>query len=168
MTPESIQTLFEYHYWASDRVWACIDALTDEQFVYPLDYSMGSIRHHIVHLMSGTRRWIQRIQHVAITPHLEFDDFPTKALARQQWDSLRDETLRSIHTLDQVHLNAAIRWTIPTRNIEQSTPVWALLLHVVNHATDHRAQILTLLHHHFGVETVEQDMIFYLAEQKII
>ncbi len=38
--------------------------------------------------------------------------------------------------------------------------VWQVLLHVVNHGTDHRAQLLRLLNE-LGVETTWQDYIFY-------
>jgi uncharacterized damage-inducible protein DinB len=39
--------------------------------------------------------------------------------------------------------------------------VWQVLLHVVNHGTDHRAQLLRLLND-LGVNTVSQDYIFYV------
>jgi uncharacterized damage-inducible protein DinB len=42
--------------------------------------------------------------------------------------------------------------------------VWQVLLHVVNHGTDHRAQILRLLND-MGVETAYQDFIFHVYEQ---
>ena len=44
--------------------------------------------------------------------------------------------------------------------------VWQVLLHVVKHATDHRAQILRALND-LGVETSYQDYIFYVYENLI-
>lgn len=41
--------------------------------------------------------------------------------------------------------------------------VWQVLLHVVNHATDHRAQLLRLLND-LGIKTTSQDYIFYVYE----
>ena len=41
--------------------------------------------------------------------------------------------------------------------------VWQVLLHVVNHGTDHRAQLLRSLND-LGVETTWQDYIFYAYE----
>jgi len=41
--------------------------------------------------------------------------------------------------------------------------LWQVLLHVVNHGTDHRAQLLRLLHD-LGVKTEYQDYIFYVYE----
>jgi uncharacterized damage-inducible protein DinB len=41
--------------------------------------------------------------------------------------------------------------------------VWQVLLHVVNHGTDHRGQILRLLSD-LGVATGSQDYIFYVYD----
>jgi uncharacterized damage-inducible protein DinB len=41
--------------------------------------------------------------------------------------------------------------------------VWQVLLHVANHGTDHRAQILRLLNE-LGIQTTSQDYIFYVYE----
>ena len=46
---------------------------------------------------------------------------------------------------------------------DQILAVWQVLLHVANHATDHRAQLLRVLHD-LGVETKSQDYIFYVYD----
>jgi len=166
MTPEAIHLLYDYTYWASERVWGCIMQLTDEQFTRDLDYSMGSIRNQVVHLMSGTRRWMERLQGIAISPHLLFEEYSTRAAAKTQWDAMKVEVLDYIYSLDQARLDAIVHLEIPSRNVSVDRRRWPLLLHIANHATDHRAQILSLLHHHFGVKTVEQDMFFYLVERE--
>ena len=40
---------------------------------------------------------------------------------------------------------------------------WQVLLHVVNHGTDHRAQMLRILHD-MGAQTVSQDYIFFVYD----
>jgi uncharacterized damage-inducible protein DinB len=47
---------------------------------------------------------------------------------------------------------------------ESSQDRWQILAHVVNHGTDHRAQVLDLLHR-LGAPNVEQDLIYYLWDQ---
>jgi uncharacterized damage-inducible protein DinB len=165
MTPESIRFLYEYHYWASDRMWDCIQRLTDAQFIEPIDFSMGEIRNHVVHVMSGTRRWIERLQDKSVSSHLTFADYPTRDSVKLKWDELKAETLAYINSLDEDQLDRLIRWDLPQRGVSSTSHRWQVLLHVVNHATDHRAQVLTLLHTHFHVETVEQDMITFLASE---
>lgn len=46
---------------------------------------------------------------------------------------------------------------------DKDLSVWQVLLHVVNHGTDHRAQLLRLLND-LGLKTSSQDYIFYVYE----
>ncbi len=41
--------------------------------------------------------------------------------------------------------------------------VWQVLLHVANHGTDHRAQLLRMLND-LGIKTTSQDYIFYVYD----
>jgi uncharacterized damage-inducible protein DinB len=45
------------------------------------------------------------------------------------------------------------------------TALWQILLHVANHGTGHRAQLLRILNE-LGIKTFEQNYIFYLRENK--
>lgn len=166
MKLNEIKTLFDYNFWAFERVWECICQVSNEQFIEEIDYSTGSIRNIVVHIMSASARWVSRLQGKEPHMHLEFEDFDTLTKTKAKWDELRKEFLDFLNSLDEEQLNAEVHWEIPTRGWELDNPRWEILLHVANHATDHRAQILALLHHHFHVMTVEQDMVIYLAEQK--
>ncbi len=165
MTPQSLSTLYHYSYWAVDKLWECIEQLTDEEFTRPLNYSTGSIRHHLVHMMSSTQRWFARIEGVALPPHLAFEDYATRQTTQTKWHELSASALTYITSLTQAQLDEPVTWEIANRNLRGVHHRWELLLHVANHATDHRAQILAMLHQHFGKQTVEQDMIFYLADR---
>jgi uncharacterized damage-inducible protein DinB len=50
-----------------------------------------------------------------------------------------------------------------TQEEDKNLIVWQVLLHVVNHGTDHRAQLLRILHD-LGVKTESQDYIFYVYD----
>ena len=166
MKPNEIRTVFEYGYWAFEKVWDCVMQLTDKQFVGELGYSRGSIRHQVVHIMSATQRWIIRLKQEPMQPHLAFEDFPTRAATKTKWDELRAEALAYINSLSEADLDAVVHWELPARGLAAENPRWEILLHVANHATDHRAQILAMLNQHFSIETPEQDMLFYLLEEK--
>ena len=166
MRPYEISTLFGYSYWAFEKVWECVMRLTDERFVQELGYSHGSIRHQVVHMMSATQRWIICLKQEPMQPHLEFEAYSTRAAAKAKWDELRAEAMAYVDSLSEADLDVVIPWELPARNLVAENTCWEILLHIVNHATDHRAQILAMLNQHFGVETPEQDMLFYLLEAK--
>ncbi len=51
MTFEVLQTLVDYHYWARDRLFVAVDALTEEQLRRPLGNSFSSVFDTVVHLV---------------------------------------------------------------------------------------------------------------------
>ena len=162
MTPEAIRKVYDYTYWAFERVWNCICQLTDDQFTQELGYSSGSIRNHVIHMISSHHRWVNRLKRDALTPHLNFEDFPTQNAVKAKWDEAKAEFLDYIYLLDQAQLDEVVRYEIASRGVVSNSQRWEVLLHLANHATDHRAQILVMLHQQFGIQTVEQDMLFFL------
>jgi len=166
MKPNEIRTFFDYNFWAFERVWECISQISDEQFIEEIDYSTGSIRNLVVHIMSANRNWVSRLQGIEMPSRLVFEDFDALSKTKAKWDELRKEFLDYVDSLTQDQLEETANWELLARGLKLTNLRWEILLHIANHATDHRAQILAILHHHFHVKTVEQDMILYLAERK--
>jgi uncharacterized damage-inducible protein DinB len=164
MTPNEIKGIFDYNFWAFDRVWHCISRLSDDQFIEEIDYSTGSIRNMILHIMSGNRAWMSVLRGSELPPRLALEDFDTQSKTRAKWDDLKTEFLDHLAYLDQEQLDGIVNWELLSHGLKSTSLRWEILLHLANHATDHRAQILSIAHRHFHIKTVEQDMIIYLAE----
>jgi uncharacterized damage-inducible protein DinB len=165
MKPNEIKSVFDYNLWAFERVWECIFQISDEQFVEDIDYSTGSIRNIIVHIIGGNRTWMSVLRGIEIPRRLAFEDFDTVSTAKAKWDKFQVEFLENLKCLDQEQLDGSVNWELLSQGWKSTDSRWEILLHLANHATDHRAQILAILHHHFHVRTVEQDMIIYFAER---
>lgn len=165
MKTNEIMTIFDYNSWAFERFWKCISQISDEQFVEEIDYSTGSIRNIIVHIIGGNHTWMSVLRGIEIPRRLAFEDFDTSSKTKAKWDELQKEFLDHLSFLDQEQLDGTIDWELLSHGLKSTNLRWEILLHLANHATDHRAQILSILHHHFHIRTVEQDMIIYLAER---
>jgi uncharacterized damage-inducible protein DinB len=163
MKTHEIKTIFDYNFWAFERVWESICQLSEEQFVEQIDYSTGSIRNLVAHIMSANRNWMGRLQGIDMPPRLVYEDLVSLSQTKAKWDELRKELMVYLDSLTEEQLEERVEWELPARGLKFSNRRWEILLHVANHATDHRAQILAILHYHFHVNTVEQDMIFYIA-----
>ncbi len=164
MNREAIQILYDYHYvW--DKVWDCVLELSEEQFVAESDYSWRSVRNHLVHVMSTDNRWMARVIGNGVPARLEPIDCPNYDVLREKWNQIRDQTQTYIQSVSDLELQQTVKVTLPHRNIEFEHKRWEILAHVVNHGTDHRAQVLARLHE-LGAMTVEQDMILYWWSQK--
>jgi uncharacterized damage-inducible protein DinB len=165
MKPNELKSIFDYNFWAFDRVWQCIFQIPDEQFIEGIDYSTGSIRNMIVHIMGGNRAWMSVLRGIEIPAQLVFADFDTCFKTKAKWDELELEFLENLNSFDQEQLDGVIPWELLAHGLKSINSRWEILLHLANHSTDHRAQILAILHHHFHAKTIEQDMIIYLAER---
>jgi uncharacterized damage-inducible protein DinB len=153
-----IQTLIEYNYALYDRLWESIMHLSDEQFGQEVAYSHGSVRNQMVHVATVDTRWRRGLQGDPDARYLTFDPagYPTRTAVRTLWDESAQAMLNYVSGLDE----AALEATVPGLN----KPAWQILAHVANHGTDHRAQILRLLHD-LGAPTFDQDLIIYLWER---
>lgn len=152
---EIIRALFDYHHALYERVWDSVEQLSDEQFTQEFEYSHGSIRDQLLHVATTDGRWLRGLQEVpgARSYHLDPADYPTRARVREVWEQISQETRDYLSSLDDEALQR-----VPTG---MGGPVWHGLVHLVNHGTDHRAQILRALSD-LDAPTFEQDLIFHL------
>jgi uncharacterized damage-inducible protein DinB len=164
MTPEDVQRLFAYNTWAMDHVWECVEQLSDEQFVQAIDYSMGSVRNQMLHIVTGIERWLQRLEGEPPTPGPGADDFPSCSAVRAWWVQTNAALGAYLKSLDQEKLDETVGGRLAGRGVEYANKRSDLLLHMANHCTDHRAQVLAILHSEFDAPTVEQDLLLYLIE----
>lgn len=157
MKLDLIQLYVEYHIETTRRVWDLIDSITDEQFLADEIYSHGSIRNLMVHLASVDRRWLAGLKNLDDVGHLKQEDFLTRAASRDAFENVAKDLSEYVSTLTEEVLNK------PTDKVDR--PQWQILLHLVNHGTDHRATVLQQLNE-LGVKTFPQDLVMWLWERK--
>ncbi|MBI3740071.1 MAG: hypothetical protein HY258_13570 [Chloroflexi bacterium] len=154
---EIVKTFIDYHIDISHRVWDSIDKITDEQFLADDSYSRGSIRNLMVHLASTDRRWLAGLKNQPDVGHLKFEDYPARLAAREIFENVAKELTEYVHALNGYEIVQNAK-DIPS-------PRWAVLLHLVNHGTDHRSTVLQKLTE-LGAPTFDQDFITWLWSKK--
>lgn len=164
MNPEYFERFYDYTYWANRRVWDCVMELSPVEFEQELDYSIGSIRAQVVHIMSVEHWWITFLNEGGLS-FLQPEDYPNRTVIRDRWDEIEDYVRRYVEHLSAAELEREVKppfWEDHERPIK----VWEALLQVANHSTDHRAQTLAGLHR-LGAPTVGQDYLDYIADRAI-
>ena len=157
MSVKMIQTFIEYHLDMTRRVWDSINQISDEQFLADDAYSRGSIRNLMVHLASTDRRWLAGLKNLPDVGHLKFEDYPTRAAAREAFEQVAND-------LDE-YANSLTAEELDQNPNGVPNPRWAVILHIINHGTDHRSTVLQRLHE-FGAPTFDQDFIMWLWNRK--
>lgn len=158
MNADAFRHFYNYHFSVNRNIWEkCITPLSYEQFTQPVGYSHGSIRDQIVHLLDVDDIWFSELMGIATEEPIPAATEDDRARIRAHWDAVEQKMLGYLAKLRDEML-----FTTPITEPDEDKDliVWQVLLHVVNHGTDHRAQILRALHD-LGVETVYQDYIFY-------
>lgn len=160
MNADSIRILLDYNYGAHRQLWNGILSLSDEQFTHDIDYSIGSVRNHMVHLINVDGRWLARLQNAPLPERLIETEFSTRDSVLQKWKAVEAAVLAYGDQLQDDELAEIVHYDMPHRGGEKQDPRWQILVHMVNHGTDHRAQVLPILYR-MGAPTFEQDLMIY-------
>jgi uncharacterized damage-inducible protein DinB len=137
MQPDEIRLLFAYDRWATQRVLAALDGRDPAVWTRPNtvgDRNLGSI---LVHHLGASQRW--RI-----------------SLQTQGGDDGPEPELEPLLTIDELRERWEAEWPLvdawlPTLTdgflgyVHDGVPIWLMLVHVVNHGTQHRAEAAALL-----------------------
>jgi uncharacterized damage-inducible protein DinB len=161
MNANAFRHFYNYHFAENRKIWeAYITALSPEQFTRPVDYSHGSVRDQVVHLMDVDEVWFCELRGVVPSDALPAASLDDRAIIRARWDGVEQMMRAYLAALQDEMLFAK---PIVEPEEDKDLVAWQVLLHVVNHGTDHRAQLLRLLHD-LGVKTKGQDYIFYVYD----
>lgn len=159
LSTDIVRSMISYHHAATRRLWDHIAALSDAQFTAEIPYSHGSVRNHMVHLTSVDRRWLMALRGDAGARAFTLDPvaYLQAAAVRAEWERGAADLAAFAESLSEDDL----------RFHQTGLPLntWQVLLHIVNHGTDHRAQVLRALHDH-GVATFEQDLVYHFLQQR--
>lgn len=158
LSVEIVRAMIDYNYACHRRVWESIMALTDEQFTQEIPYSQGSIRNHMVHLATVDGGWLRDLKESPDADTFRYDpvDYPTRESARGLCQRAAEEVIAYVDTLDESALQYQPK--------ELPLTVWQTLIHLVNHGTDHRAQVLRALHD-YGAPTFDQDLVYHFLDR---
>ena len=163
MNAAAFRHFYDYHFAVNRMLWHFIGQLAPEQFTAEMTYSQGSVCDQIIHLLIVDDLWFSELRGVEPPepPSPSSDD--DREIIRAYGDSVEQRVRAYLADLRDDML-----FTRPIVDPEEDKDliVWQVLLHVVNHGTDHRAQLLRTLND-LGLETPPQDYIFYVYDPSV-
>ena len=138
---KALADFFKHNLWANLSLLAACANLLDAQLDAPTKGTFGSIRETLMHIFAAEEGYVQRFTGQRPAPALhERDPFPG-------FDQLRQRARKTGEALIAI----AEQWE-PSQILHLSyqgqsndVPAIFVLIQAVNHATDHRSQVATLL-----------------------
>ena len=141
---EVVLNLARYHYWANQRLAAVLKKLTGDQLDQEVVSSFPSIRQTVYHMWDAESVWKQRMELIEKTqkPVPQFQG--TFEAACDEWLTVSRQLLEMVEQTNPVKLSHTVAYYNSQKQYGKLT-VREILMHVFNHATYHRGQLVTLL-----------------------
>ena len=137
---DQFRTLFRYNTWANARVLAAAERLPKAALHEPAGLSNGSIFGALAHAFGAERVWRLRCQEgVFLNALPDPADYPSLADLGRAWAAEERGFRAFIDGLDDAALEGDLHYR-SLNGTPQSTPLWQVLMHVVNHGTQFRGE----------------------------
>jgi len=145
---ELIKAYYAYNSWAATRLLDALEKLTPEELSAAGCSGHGSIRDTLAHFMSTQWGWFSWFDGSmpatqAIALRIPGESFVTIARARERWAQIDKQATDTVNGLNDDKLLDEWTWSLPSGG--DSLPLWRLLLHVANHGTHTRGQIVAAI-----------------------
>jgi uncharacterized damage-inducible protein DinB len=159
----TVRQLLLYTLWA-DRV--CLNAIEQvepEDLTRDTGTSFGSLLGTLAHILGSQRLWLARFEGKACDRGSDLAAFPDWATLTAAWGETSAELGFFLASLTGDQVIADLTWT-SMEGVTYTRPLWQPVLHLVNHGTYHRGQVVAQLRQ-LGYEPPSTDMIYFLIDQ---
>ena len=162
MNAQEIRTFYDYNYWANDRILDAAAGVPQEVFA---SASLGYARLHrtLVHTLSAEWIWRSRWQGASPAAMLDPNEFPSLDALRTRWDAERRQMYAFLDMLGDDDLGRVVEYTT-TGGQRYANALWHLMVHLINHGTQHRSELAMLLTE-LGHSPGDIDIISFVREK---
>jgi uncharacterized damage-inducible protein DinB len=149
----------QYHAWATAQLLDAAKSLPAGEYEKNRGSSHGGVKDSLIHIFKADNVWFSR---VAGEPFGHINDVPVpESLAEleKEWMTLLQRFQNWFRQLQPNQYGIEVRYT-NSQGDPFSTPLWQIVLHLVNHGTLHRGQVMGMMRQ-AGVKPPATDLIFF-------
>jgi len=158
-----LETLFRHNLWANLRLLEVCALLNDEQLQFSTIGGFGSIGDTLQHLVRSERSYFTRIS--TGQPYRHPEDAPPLRFAEMaEWLRHSGEGLIEWAPTVQATDSVELQWDNGAIYAMVQVPKAVILTQAINHATEHRAQIMAILTQ-LGIQPPDLDSWSYFEAQ---
>lgn len=161
---ELLKQLATYNCWATQKIADCVLSVPEEKQVAEICSSFSSLQKTLLHMWDAESVWWQRMKlhERFVVPSENFkgttrDTINGLMSQSRLWEGWVNNV--SDHMLDHVFQY----YNSKKEHFKQ--PIWQMLLHVFNHGTYHRGQLITMLRQ-LGVDKLPQTDFIVWSRKK--
>jgi uncharacterized damage-inducible protein DinB len=164
MNQSDLAALFDYNYWANARVLQAAAKVKPDRFVARYPLSQGSLRGALVHIYGTELVWRKRCHEGISLSALPLEnEFSTLDVLRSRWQAEEQAMRAFLASLSDEDVNRRVQYKT-TKGVPYENVLWHLLVHVVNHGTQFRAEAAVALTD-YGCSPGDLDLLLFWRER---
>jgi uncharacterized damage-inducible protein DinB len=157
MTAAESRLHLRYSAWASRRLVEAVRVVPDADFEKPVGVSHVSIQGTLGHILFGDWIWFTRVVEPMEKPG------ETREVLETVWPELHRKWDAWAGQASDADLNRVVQYNSMNYGESARTPIWQIILHVCNHGTLHRGQVMGMLRQ-MGIAPPHTDMMNFFLE----
>lgn len=162
MHREDLLVLDRYNRWATQRLLAATQSVSQQGYVRHLGDSFGGLRATLVHLYGAEWIWLRRWKGNSPDSLPSPESLPRLSDLQHAWQELWLELTSFLESLDERRLQSLHTYRMSDGTVH-SQPLYQQIQHLFNHSTYHRGQVVTLLRQ-VGIQPPSTDLIRFYRE----
>jgi uncharacterized damage-inducible protein DinB len=138
VTPDTLRLHIDYTIWASRKLLEAADGLTPDELTRDFGTADKSVLGTLLHVYGGDWVWIERMEGRSPV-NRPYDQTAGMETLQTEWPRVWERWIACAGALKSQTAESEISY-LTFKGDPYTTPVWQVILHVVNHGTHHRGQ----------------------------
>jgi uncharacterized damage-inducible protein DinB len=160
MTLAEVRLHLRYSAWASQKLVEAVRTIPDADFEKHVGVSHSSMLGTLAHILWADWLWFTRIVEPMEKPA------QTREALETIWPVLHDKWVTWAERASEDEINRVVEYKSILDGQIARTPAWQIVLHVVNHATLHRGQVMAMMRQ-MGVAPPHTDLMNFYREPAV-
>jgi uncharacterized damage-inducible protein DinB len=157
MTSVEARLHLRYSAWASRKLIEAVRAVPDVNMEKPVGISHSSLLGTLSHILWADWLWFTRVVEPVEKPG------QTREALETVWPELLDKWVAWAERAGDAEINRVVEYKSILDGQMARTPAWQIVMHVVNHATLHRGQVMGMLRQ-VGIAPPHTDLMNFYRE----
>lgn len=162
---EHLGRLIGFNRWATEKLLDVVAELDPEELVRDTKSSFPSVLDTLLHMYGAEWLWLRRWRGESPTSVPDVRELTSVEAVRARWETLWSEQEAFLAGLSPAETGRRVHFRLIS-GAERDQVLDELIVHVVNHGTYHRGQLVTLLRQ-AGRTPVSTDYVQYLRERGV-
>jgi uncharacterized damage-inducible protein DinB len=160
----TVRDLLLYMLWADRLTLASVRQVKPEDLTRDAGVSFGSVIGTLAHMLVAQRLWLSRFLGNPLPSIPKLDEYPSLPAWIAGWEEAASHIEVFLASFSDDQLAAPLTWASLPDGAIHTLPLWQAVIHLVNHTTYHRGQVVSLLRQ-MGYPVPQTDLIDFFKER---